>query len=157
MPDYVYEKNLYGMKLNVLACPKQDESTAEIARILGVNKQVLRRFLIEQLDMAYLENIPARYDSWRKFYAENKTDKLPIAALFTDYLPVQTPEIAKVLSRYAALVKSGTAKEDAEKECIRLIAAIVSDSGNQPHAEGKSNLTKNSAPRYTAPNTGGQE
>ena len=158
MPDYVYEKNLYGMKLNVLACPKQDESTAEIARILGVNKQVLRRFLIEQLDMAYLENIPARYDSWRRYYAENKTDRLPTAALFTDYLPVQTPEIAEVQSRYAALLKSGTAKEDAEKECISLIAAIVSDPGNQPRAEGKSNLTKNSAPKYTTPkHTGGQE
>jgi energy-converting hydrogenase A subunit M len=158
MPDFVYEKNLCGMKLNVLACPNQDACTAAIAEIIGVGKQVLRRFLIEQLDMAYLENIPARYDSWRKFYAENKTDRLPIAALFTDYLPVQTPEMAKVQGRYAALIRSGTAKEDAEKECISLIAAIVSDAGNQHHTAGKSNLTKNSAPRYTAPErTGGQE
>ena len=170
MPDYVYEKNLYGMKLNVLACPNQDRITAEIAGILGVNKQVFRRFLIEQLDMAYLENIPARYESWQNFYgktneatdetkaktqaapkaaSETAPAKLPIVALFTDYLPVETGEIAKVQGKYDGLIKSGAGKEDAEKECIRLIAAIVSDAKNQPQSSEKSNLRKNSAPRYT--------
>ncbi|MBR6497628.1 MAG: hypothetical protein IKT21_05235 [Methanomicrobium sp.] len=166
MPDYVYEKNLYGMKLNVLACPNQDRITAEIAGILGVNKQVLRRFLIEQLDMAYLENIPARYESRQNFYGktneatdetkaktestpETAPEKLPIVALFTDYLPVETGEIAKVQGKYDGLIKSGAGKEDAEKECIRLIAAIVSDAKNQPQSSEKSNLRKNSAPRYT--------
>ena len=156
MPNYVYEKNLYGMKLNVLACPNQDKITAEIAGILGVNKQVLRRFLIEQLDMAYLENIPARYESWQNYYGnatestpETAPEKLSIVALFTDYLPVETGEIAKVQGKYDGLIKSGAGKEDAEKECIRLIAAIVSDAKNQPQSSEKSNLRKNSAPRYT--------
>ncbi len=158
MQNFVYEKNLYGMKLNVLACPNQDKSTAEIAAILGVNKQVLRRFLIEQLDMAYLENIPARYESWQEYYKKDNASekikgKLPIVALFTDYLPVHTEQIAAIQKKYDALLKSNVSKEDAERECIALIAAIVSDAGNQPNASKKSDLTKNSAPRYT----GGKE
>jgi energy-converting hydrogenase A subunit M len=89
MTEFLYEKDLRSMQYNILISTRHDQVIEEIARQYGLEKQQMRRLLIERLDMILLENIPARYQAWQR--DGDAFD--PIARslgqeLFTRYLPL---------------------------------------------------------------------
>ena len=77
MTEYIYEKDLFGMKYRIVTSPMHNKAISAMAECLDMNIQDLRKYLIENLDMSFLENIPARYSSWR---ISNAKDKNPISS-----------------------------------------------------------------------------
>jgi energy-converting hydrogenase A subunit M len=57
---YLYEKDLVPQKYRILVARRHDTLVRKIAAELDIPVQELRRYLIENLDMMLLENLPAR-------------------------------------------------------------------------------------------------
>jgi hypothetical protein len=58
--SYLYEKDLVPQKYHILVANRHDILVRKIALELDIPVQELRRYLIENLDMMLLENLPAR-------------------------------------------------------------------------------------------------
>ncbi|MCQ8894608.1 MAG: DUF1959 domain-containing protein [Methanolinea sp.] len=67
MKEALYEKDLTAMKYAILESRRHDRMVREIAADLGISHLLLRRYLMENLDMLLLENLPARYEQGKKF------------------------------------------------------------------------------------------
>ncbi|MDH7511189.1 MAG: DUF1959 family protein [Methanolinea sp.] len=67
MKEALYEKDLTAMKFTILESRRHDRMVREIAADLGIPHLLLRRYLMENLDMLLLENLPARYEQGKKF------------------------------------------------------------------------------------------
>jgi hypothetical protein len=57
---YLYEKDLVPQKYRILVAHRHDRLVRKIAEELDIPVQELRKYLIEHLDMMFLENLPAR-------------------------------------------------------------------------------------------------
>ncbi|MDI6899168.1 MAG: DUF1959 domain-containing protein [Methanolinea sp.] len=67
MKEALYEKDLTALKYAILESRRHDRMVREIAADLGIPHLLLRRYLMENLDMLLLENLPARYEQGKKF------------------------------------------------------------------------------------------
>ncbi|MDU9375627.1 hypothetical protein McpSp1_02040 [Methanocorpusculaceae archaeon Sp1] len=61
--DLIYERNLQPMKLAVLKGTRQDQAVVALAERLGVNRQKMRKILINNCDMMTLENLGPRLEA----------------------------------------------------------------------------------------------
>jgi len=93
MTGYLYEQDLRGMKYAILVSPRHDRTVNEIAEVLGLGIQVLRKYLIARLDMILLENLPARYVAGLSGGdPDDPVAKALGRSLFTKYVPLVDPE-----------------------------------------------------------------
>jgi energy-converting hydrogenase A subunit M len=60
MTTYLYEQDLVPQKYRIIIALRHDRLVRQIALELNIPVQVLRKYLIENLDMIQLENLPAR-------------------------------------------------------------------------------------------------
>lgn len=67
MKEAFYEKDLTAMKYAILESRRHDRMVREIAADLGISHLLVRRYLMKNLDMLLLENLPARYEQGKKF------------------------------------------------------------------------------------------
>lgn len=62
MINYLYEKDLRGMRYNILISPRHDMVTTALSERYAMKKPEIVKILIRRLDMILLENLPSRYD-----------------------------------------------------------------------------------------------
>ncbi|MBN2733498.1 MAG: DUF1959 family protein [Methanomicrobiaceae archaeon] len=124
MTEYIYEKDLFGMKYRIVTSPIHDKVITCLAECLDMNIQDLRKYLIENLDMSFLENIPARYNSWRIYDAKSDdiiSSKLCMK-LFSEYIPVlKDNEIKEIREKVDGMIKSGVTQDMAIKQGKEMI------------------------------------
>jgi energy-converting hydrogenase A subunit M len=60
MTTYLYEQDLVPQKYRIIVALRHDRLVRQIALELNIPVQELRKYLIENLDMIQLENLPAR-------------------------------------------------------------------------------------------------
>ena len=128
MTEYVYEKDLRQMKYRILVSKIQDEAVTKIAECLDINKQDLRKYLIENIDMSFLENIPARYNSWLSLNKDKKDDlsSLLYVGLLTDHIPfLKKEDMEKICKSVEEEIKSGISREDAIKKGRKNIREMI--------------------------------
>jgi energy-converting hydrogenase A subunit M len=61
--DLIYERNLQPMKLTILKGTRQDQAVFALATRLGINRQRMRKILINGCDMMTLENLWSRVEA----------------------------------------------------------------------------------------------
>lgn len=61
--DLIYERNLQPMKLAILKGTRQDRAVTALAARLGMNRQRMRKILINGCDMMILENLGPRLEA----------------------------------------------------------------------------------------------
>jgi energy-converting hydrogenase A subunit M len=122
MREALYEKDLTAMKYAILESRRHDRMVREIAADLGISHLLLRRYLMEKLDMLLLENLPARYEQGKKFQEGlPEVERALSAHLYTRAVPlldehVMDAIVAATQERIAAgvpfaeAVSSGKAK-----------------------------------------------
>jgi hypothetical protein len=89
MTEFLYEKDLRGMQYHILISTRHDRVIDDLAQHFGLDKQRLRRLLIERLDMILLENLPARYEAWQQYGdAEDDVARALGQELLTRYIPL---------------------------------------------------------------------
>ncbi|WP_298667673.1 DUF1959 domain-containing protein [uncultured Methanofollis sp.] len=130
MTEYLYEKDLRPLKYNVLAAPRQDRTVRAMAAVLGVRVQVLRRHLIERLDMSDMENMPARWEAAHAVQAGGGGhDALADALgrdLFVRKIAVFTPaEMETAYGKARALADGGTPLADAVEEGKKTLREVI--------------------------------
>lgn len=127
MTDYLYEKDLRPLKYNILAAPRQDRTVRAMAAVLGVRVQVLRRHLIERLDMSDMENMPARWEAAHAVPAGG--DALADALgrdLFVRKIAVFTPaEMEAAYTKARTLVDGGASPDAAEEEGKKALREVI--------------------------------
>ena len=127
MTEYLYEKDLRPMKYNILTAPRQDRTVRAMAARLGVRVQVLRRHLIERLDMSDMENMPARWEAALAIPAGG--DALADALgrdLFVRKIAVFTPaEMEAAYGRARALADSGATRAAAVEEGKTALKEVI--------------------------------
>ncbi|MCX6694213.1 MAG: DUF1959 domain-containing protein [Methanomicrobiales archaeon] len=130
--ELLYEKDLRGMKYNVLTSIRHDRVVREIASICGISPQVIRRALIAKLDMIQLENLPARYEASRN--AAGGADPLVHAVcgdLLTQAVPLlATTDIDQVRGMVRDAISSGTPEPDAAIAARPYLARLIQERGN---------------------------
>lgn len=116
MINYIYEKDLFGMKYKIISSPFHEKTIAQIADCLDMNVQEFRKILIERLDMSFLENIPARYNSWKimSLKEEDPVTSGLCITLFSEYIPVLAHEDVLIIKeKVDSLIKSGIPEDEA--------------------------------------------
>ncbi|WP_317137518.1 DUF1959 family protein [Methanochimaera problematica] len=115
MTEYLYEKDLRGMKYRILTGPFQDNAVSKISEHFGINKQEFRKILIENFDMSFLENIHARYQVWES--DQNSYDKISkelYSKLLTEYLPlIEKADMNSVIDDVKYSIENGTSADEA--------------------------------------------
>lgn len=128
MTGYLYEKDLRPMKYNILAAPRQDRTVRAMAAHLGVRVQVLRRHLIERLDMSDMENMPARWEAAHAAPAGGG-DALADALgrdLFVRVIAVFTPaEMEAAYEKARTLADGGATLDDAVEEGKKALREVI--------------------------------
>ncbi len=89
MKDYLYEKDLRVMKMNILESTRHDMAVRELAKMFGLRRQEMRKTLVNRCDMAYLENLPTRFEAYTTMKNTiSETDQLLGTALLTTHLHI---------------------------------------------------------------------
>jgi len=87
--DYLYEKDLRVMKMNILESTRHDMAVRELAKMFGLRRQEMRKTLVNRCDMAYLENLPTRFEAYTTMKNTiSETDQLLGTALLTTHLHI---------------------------------------------------------------------
>lgn len=114
MTGYVYEKSLRNMKYRIVTAPLQNNTVREISDGLGMNIQNFRVMLIENFDMSYLENMPARYDVWKGDEMPEFPDRLLFRGFLTKYMPiVKEEEMDLLITDISGKISGGMSEEEA--------------------------------------------
>ena len=127
MTEYLYEKDLVGMKYSILISSRHDAMVREIARDLGVGVQQLRRYLIENFDMMLLENLPARYDAGKQDPDDDDVEaKMLGRALYTRYIPLFSGDaINRALDRMDTWISEGTPPDEAMRKGKKVLGEVI--------------------------------
>ena len=89
MKDYLYEKDLRVMKMNILESTRHDMAVRELAKMFGLHRQEMRKTLVNRCDMAYLENLPTRFEAYKTMKETiPETEQLLGTALLTTHLHI---------------------------------------------------------------------
>ena len=126
MTDFIYEKDLTNMKLNILTCPFQRRVVSELSDKYGVSHPKFMKVLMEKLDMSFLENLPSRYGSWKSETCESGLEFGIGADLFSHYIPlIDEKDAAAVIKRTMKEIESGKSREEAISEGKREISGMI--------------------------------
>jgi hypothetical protein len=125
--EYLYEKDLVGMKYSILISSRHDALVREIARDLGVGVQQLRKYLIENFDMMLLENLPARYDAGKQDPDDDDEEaKMLGRALYTRYIPLFSREdINFALGRMDTWISEGIPPDEAIRKGKKVLGEVI--------------------------------
>ena len=89
MKNYLYEKELRVMKMNILESTRHDMAVRELSKMFGLHRQEMRKTLVNRCDMAYLENLPTRFEAYTAMKNTiSETDQLLGTALLTTHLHI---------------------------------------------------------------------
>ncbi|HDQ07329.1 MAG TPA: hypothetical protein ENN44_00870 [Methanoculleus sp.] len=98
MAEYLYEKDLREMKYIIITSPLHEVVMSELAVHYSLGRQVLRRKMINECDMSFLENIPARYEVWKaEDSVRDPVERQLGMRLLTVYIPMLPPEEMKAV------------------------------------------------------------
>jgi energy-converting hydrogenase A subunit M len=117
----IYERDLSVMKYAILTSPYHKRVVSECAGMLEIPPMMMRRILIDKLDMMMLESIGARFESW--INNANGKEGFTIRSgslLFGTYIPVILEERMKQIAEQTLTTKS-------ENEGINLFRRLLSE------------------------------
>ncbi len=98
MVEYLYERDLSQMKYIIVTSPLHETVLAELAEHYGLGRQAIRRKMIEECDMSFLENIPARYEVWKAEDSPRDPMERQLGMrLLTVCIPMLSPEEMKAV------------------------------------------------------------
>ncbi len=122
----IYERDLKQMKLVSLRSPYHKEKVKMIAQHFKISEQLLRKKLIEKLDMMSLECLAVRYDTWLIEGDKDPLKKAIGCELYTKYIPLfSEEEMATALKMAERSVNNGkTIKQAAEEAIIHLVEIL---------------------------------
>ncbi|MBN1432178.1 MAG: DUF1959 family protein [Methanomicrobiaceae archaeon] len=126
MTAFIYEKDLSNMKLKILMSPFHTRMVDEISKKYDVSPTRLRKILMENFDMSYLENLPARFNAWKSVKCEEGLDYAVGATLFVDYIPLLSEKDAEiVIEKVKNEIDSGTDRDAAILAAREEIAGMI--------------------------------
>jgi len=100
MVEYLYEKDLRQMKYIIITSPLHETVVTELAEHYAIGRQVIRKKMIEECDMSFLENIPARYEVWKEVDSERDPVERQLGMrLLTVYIPMLPPDEMKAVEK----------------------------------------------------------
>jgi energy-converting hydrogenase A subunit M len=117
--DMIYERNLQHMKLAILKGMRQDQAVLNLAKRLGINRQLMRKILIDSCDMIILENLGSRLEAADAIAADDSVSdalSLPHLTMATGLL---SESAAAEFHRHA---NSGTPVSEILAEILEAIA-----------------------------------
>lgn len=127
MVDYLYEKDLRQMKYIIVTSPLHEVVVSELADHYALGRQVLRRKMIEECDMSYLENIPARYEAWKAGEGVSDTMEgelgMRLLSVVIPMLPVA--DMRAVESAVRARISEGVPEAEAYAEGMETIRELI--------------------------------
>ncbi len=126
--EFLYEKDLRGMQLNILASTRHDWTVSEVARRYGIDKQRLRRLLMERLDMILLENLPARYEAWLvRGDPGGAVERSLGEELLTRYIPLlDAASMQYIVSETKGYIANGLSEDRAVEAAIEKVREVLS-------------------------------
>lgn len=108
MTEFIYEKDLTNMKFRILSSPFHSKMIDMLSKKYNVRPSRLKKTLMENFDMSYLENLPARYNVWKSEAEEGSLEYAVGAKLFVEYIPMLGEKDAEaVLEKVESLIESG--------------------------------------------------
>jgi hypothetical protein len=122
-----HEKDLRMLKYHILTSPRHDRAVRDLAGMLCMGVQPLRRLLIERLDMQYLENLAGRYEQWvARGDQGDPLDRGVGRELFTRYLPLVDPAgMDRIRAEARASVETGVAPDAALARARARLAEVL--------------------------------
>jgi hypothetical protein len=122
-----HEKDLRLLKYHILTSPRHDRAVRDIAGMLGMGVQPLRRLLIERLDMQYLENLAGRYEQWvARGDQADPLDRALGRELFTRYLPlVDLAGMDRIRAEARAAMDAGGVADAATTRAVARLAEVL--------------------------------
>lgn len=110
--EVLYEKDLRPYKYRILISSRHDRLLGELSQRFGVDKQSLRKWVIEHFDMQLLENLPARYEAGLMEGGADPLAKALGTALFTRYIPfLDEASMAAILTEVRETIRQGESQE----------------------------------------------
>lgn len=99
MKNYLYEKDLRVMKMNILESTRHDMVVQELATKFGLHRQEMRKVLLNRCDMSYLESLPTRFEAYSNMKKEiPETEQMLGTALLTTHLRILSDdEVAPIV------------------------------------------------------------
>lgn len=126
MTAFIYEKDLTNMKLKILSSPFHTRMVDELSEKYSLRPSMIRKSLMEALDMSLLENLPARYNAWKSDADEDSLDHAIGATLFVSYIPLIRMEDAEgVLERASGEIESGAERGIVVSKGIEEISEMI--------------------------------
>jgi len=126
MTAFIYEKDLTNMKLKILMSPFHTRMVNELSQKYDVSPSRLRKTLMENFDMSYLENLPARYNAWKSEAGEDSLEYAVGATLFVDYIPmVSGNDVGPVLRKVNELIDAGEDRDAAVSKGIEELSGMI--------------------------------
>ena len=126
MTAFIYEKDLNNMKLKILMSPFHTRMVEELSMKYDVSPSRLRKTLMENFDMSYLENLPARFNAWKSGKCEEGLDYAVGATLFVDYIPLLSGKDAElVIEKVKSEIDSGMERDAAIMNGREEIAGMI--------------------------------
>jgi len=121
--EYLYEKDLRMMKYHILQSPRHMSLVSRLADNLGMRVPDLQKAMIRRCDMAYLENLPARYETWTE--KGDRDDELARAIgceLYTRYVPLVDPgKMQELYLKVKKMADESGSPQEAASAGIRMI------------------------------------
>ncbi|MGI5937984.1 MULTISPECIES: DUF1959 family protein [Methanoculleus] len=125
---FLYEKDLRQMKYTILTSTRHDETVRAIAERLGVKDAKLRRVLIQNFDMALLENLESRWEMGLEYADKGDAVAKELGCeLFTRFIPlVDTERMQEIYNDTQAMIENGSFDEAVARGRERIREAILS-------------------------------
>jgi len=126
MTEFLYEKDLRGMMLNILSSKKHDMTVRALAAKYGFSRQEMRKILMEHCDMIMLENVPTRYDYWDKDSRGDRVTSELGAGLITRAVPLmEDTDMDRILAKVRSAIKAGKPEDEAIMEGKSMIREMI--------------------------------
>ncbi|MBT8507360.1 hypothetical protein AZH53_02805 [Methanomicrobiaceae archaeon CYW5] len=127
MADYLYERDLRQMKYIIVTSPLHEPVVTEIAAHYALGRQIIRRKMIDECDMSFLENIPARYEVWKTTDSiHDPVERQLGVRLLTVYIPMLPQgEMKAVEERVRSRIRDGNPEADVYDEGMDAIREMI--------------------------------
>ncbi len=127
MVRYLYERDLSQMKYIIVTSPLHETVLAELAEHYALGRQVIRKKMIEECDMSFLENIPARYEVWKaEDSVRDPVERQLGVRLLTVYIPMLPPgEMKAVEESVRSQISEGIPEAEAFETGMDTIREMI--------------------------------
>ena len=123
---YLYD--LTKIKYAALISPRHNKVVQHLASDMGCNIQVMRKILMENVDMILLESIASRYEAYTEgfFDTEDEITSVLKPHLYTRVIPIISEEqMNRIRAEVQSRIDAGTGRDEACSAGKKMVAREI--------------------------------